>query len=314
MSSVKNSLHKTVTGHSPHQDKTAESIFMKYVEPLFRPPAEADSLIFQVAYGCPHNHCKFCGMYKTVRYHLRNKTELLTEIAAAGIRYPFTRRVFLADGDIMALPFQLLVEYLEALNRAFPKLSRVNLYANGSSIMMKTEAQLKELHKLKLNTLYMGLESGSQNVLDLFNKTESVEEMIQAVTSAQQNGLKCSVMILIGLGGKKYREEHIAQTISVLNRMQPRQLSALRYILIPGLSLPQEYLPVSEWEAVEELRRIIAGVELDRTVFRANHTSNPVPLSGRFPPDKKWMLMDLDAELNSGALDENGPGALPLSL
>ena len=103
---------------------------MKYEEPLFRPPAEAGSLIFQVAYGCPHNRCRFCGMYKTVRYRLRNRAEVLAEIAGAGKAWPDTRRVFLADGDVMALPSNLLGEYLEAINAAFPHLARINLYAN----------------------------------------------------------------------------------------------------------------------------------------------------------------------------------------
>ncbi len=287
---------------------------MKYVEPLFRPPAEAESLIFQVAYGCPHNRCGFCGMYKTVKYRLRDRAEVLAEIAGAGRRYPDTKRVFLADGDVMALPFARLAEYLEAVNAAFPRLARVNVYANGSSIAAKSAEELKTLRALRLHTLYMGLESGSQRVLDCFGKTESVEEMIAAVIRAQALEFKCSVMILVGLGGKAFRDEHIAGTVSALNRMRPQLLSALRYIQIPGMALPEGYRAVSELEAVEELRRIIAGLELEHTVFRANHTSNPVPLAGRFPADRTRLLAELDADLASGALDTTGPGHTPMFL
>ncbi len=287
---------------------------MKYEEPLFRPPAEAGSLIFQVAYGCPHNRCRFCGMYKTVRYRLRNRAEVLAEIAGAGKARPDTRRVFLADGDVMALPSNLLGEYLEAINAAFPHLARINLYANGSSIALKSEEELRRLRALRLHTLYVGLESGSQNILDVFSKSESVEEMIAAVRRAQALGFRCSVMILIGLGGRSFRREHIAATIHALNRMQPKLLSALRFISLPGLPLPEHYLPVTEFEAVEELRRIIAGLELEHTVFRADHASNPIPLDGRFPADRERLLAELEADLASGRLDQNGPGSIPMFL
>jgi len=284
---------------------------MKYREPLFRPPAEAESLIFQVAYGCPHNTCRFCGMYKTVKYQLRNEAETLSEISEAGKFYGNSRRIFLADGDVMALPFERLLTILDAVNAAFPRLARIDLYANGSSILMKSPEQLRMMRERKVHTLYMGLESGSQHVLDRFGKTERVEEMIQAVHVAQGYGFRLSVMILLGLGGKDLREEHISDTVLALNRMQPALLSALRYIRIPGLTLPPEYKPCSEYAVVEELRRIVAGLELEHTVFRANHTSNPLPLAGRFPADREKLLFQLDAELASGRLDREGPGPEP---
>ena len=284
---------------------------MNYREPLFRPPAEAESLIFQAAYGCPHNTCRFCGMYKTVKYQLRSESEVLAEIREAGKLYGDSRRIFLADGDVMAMPFDRLKRILDELNAAFPRLARINLYANGSSILMKTSEQLRTMRERKVHTLYMGLESGSQTVLDLFGKTERTEDMTAAVQTAQKCGFRLSVMILLGLGGRNYREEHITGTVRALNRMQPALLSALRYIRIPGLVLPPEYIPVSEYAVVEELRRIIAGLALEHTVFRANHTSNPLPLSGRFPADREKLLSVLDSELASGSLDRKGPGREP---
>ena len=287
---------------------------MNYQEPLFRPPAEAESLIFQVAYGCPHNRCRFCGMYKRVRYRLRPEEEVLAEIADAGRRYPGPARVFLADGDCMALPFDRLKRYLEALDRAFPALARVGSYANGSSIQNRTDGELVELRRLRLHTLYLGLESGSQEVLDLFGKSEQVEGMIEAVQRAQAAGLRLSVMVLIGLGGRALRQSHIEQTAAALNRMQPRLLSALRFIPSPGLPFPPGFEPVTEQEAVEELHELIGLLKLERTVFRANHTSNPVPLSGRLPQDRERLCRELEYELASGALDRNGPGILPFEL
>lgn len=287
---------------------------IKYVEPVFRPPAEADSLIFQVAYGCPHNSCRFCGMYKTVRYTQRAMTEIIDEFSSAAARYPHTRRVFLGDGDALHLPFSHLHSMLLHLNNVFPRLSRVNIYANGSSILKRSTEELQELKRLKLNTLYMGLESGDQDLLDKVNKHEKVEDMIQAVNTAQACGLKASVMILLGLAGKHGSAQHAEKTATALNLMQPRLLSALRFVKVPGIRMFEEYEAVTEYQAVSELLLIIDELALDRTVFRANHSSNPIPLEGRFPQDKQKLREELRRILQSPGLDRNGPGHLPLYL
>ena len=286
----------------------------KHIEPLFRPPAEANSLIFQVAYGCPHNTCTFCGMYKGVQFMQRDIERVLKEFGKVAKQFPKTRRIFLADGDVMALPYDDLKMMLEKLNKVFPLLSRVNVYANGSSIMSKTEAELKDLRQLKLNTLYLGLESGDQRLLDMVHKGENAIGMVMAVERAQAIGFKCSVMILIGLGGSHFSDRHADKTAEILNQMQPRLLSALRYVEVPGLDMYKGYRTISEYGAVAELRRTIGGLGLNKTVFRANHSSNPVPLAGRFPQDKIRLMLELEELLKSGQLDKEGPGRLPFFL
>jgi radical SAM superfamily enzyme YgiQ (UPF0313 family) len=287
---------------------------MNYREPLFRPPAEADSLIFQVAYGCPHNCCRFCGMYKYSRYEEREYDEVLGDFKKGARKYPETQRIFLADGDAMILPFEKLQKYLLKLNELFPSLTRVNVYANGSSILAKTKEQLCELRRLKLHTLYLGLETGDEELLKLVNKGETAEKMVDAVRISQECGLRCSVMVLLGLGGRKGSEKHAVETAAVLNKMQPRLLSALRFVEVPGSKMFTGYETVSEYEAVCELRKMIEHLELERTVFRANHASNPVPMEGRFPNDKSNLISGLDKLISSGGLNRKGPGQLPFWL
>lgn len=284
---------------------------IKYREPLFRPPAEANSLIFQVAYGCPHNTCRFCGMYKGVKYSLRNKDEVIAEFAKAAKKYPRTRRIFLADGDVMILDYEWLKKMLRELNELFPRLTRVNVYANGSSILSKTPDQLRALRALKLHTLYVGLETGDEEVLNLVHKGETAKEMSEAVRISQNEGLRCSVMVLLGIAGKSLSNKHALATASILNDMQPKLLSALRYVPVFEGPLFDGYEPVTEHEAVCELRNIISNLELERTVFRANHTSNPVPLEGRFSNDKEKLIEGLDQLIDSGSLDRSGPGFMP---
>jgi radical SAM superfamily enzyme YgiQ (UPF0313 family) len=253
-------------------------------------------------------------MYKGVRSRDRDKDELFTEIARAGKRYPETKRVFLADADVMFQDFERLRETLERVNEAFPRLARVNTYANGSSILAKSVSELETLKSLRLNTLYMGLETGDDGLLRAVGKRESVPDMTRAAQTAMSCGLRMSVMILIGLGGRAGSARHAEKTAEAVSAMRPNILSALRFIDVPGTSMPDYYEPLTEYEAVLELKKMISLFDLDRTVFRANHSSNPIPLEGRFPRDKETLVRELDMILLSGRADKNGPGPMPLFL
>ena len=258
-------------------------------------------------------------MYKGVDCRFQSQEEMKTSISKAGKGFPQARRIFLADGDVMALPFGKLKAVLELLNARFPRFARANVYANGHSILQKSENELRELKALKLNTLYMGLESGHEETLRSVKKRETADEMIEAGRRAQATGLKMSVMVLTGLGGQQNSKLHAAATADALNRMQPRLLSALRVIPIPGTELYDEeqsghFTQLTEFQAMEELRAMLQALELESTVFRANHSSNILPMEGRFPKDKDRLLNELDALLASGALDTTSPGPPPLSL
>lgn len=284
---------------------------------MFRPPAEADSLILQVDRGCPYNRCSFCGMYSGV--HFRRLTLVEIESALARQARPEARRVFLADGDVLRRPFAELAAILKLLGERLPSLARVNTYATGSAIAEKSDAELRALRALRLRTLYLGLESGDEAVLKSMRKGESAELMVSQGLRAQACGLQLSVMVLLGLGGRARSAEHAQATAAALNRMQPRLLSALRVIPVRGTELLEQiragrFSELSEHEAALELRALLAGLKLSRTVFRANHASNVVPLEGSLPKDQARLLAELDALLDSGELDQDSPGPAPLWL
>jgi radical SAM superfamily enzyme YgiQ (UPF0313 family) len=288
-------------------------------QPQFRPPAEADSLILQVDQGCPYNGCTFCGMYKQVRYQRRSLAEIREMIEIEARHAPYTNRVFLADGDVMRRSFSDLEAILRELAAHFPHLARVNVYATGSGIMAKTSDELRALRALKLHTLYLGLESGDEESLRRVKKGETAEMMVGAGRVAQAAGMKISVMILLGLGGVERTRQHAFETAMALNRMQPRLLSALRVVPVPGTCLHDDvvsgiFKPLTELQVVQELRLIVQNLELTNTIFRANHTSNPIPLEARFGRDKNRLLSELDALIASGALDNRTPGRTPLWL
>jgi radical SAM superfamily enzyme YgiQ (UPF0313 family) len=284
--------------------------------PLFRPPAEADSLILQIDEGCPYNHCTFCGMYRGLKYRQRPLTEVSTLIAREARHAPDTRRLFLADGDVMRRSFADLHDILTQLATHFPSLARINTYATGNAILSKTPEQLEALRALKLQILYLGLESGDDETLRRVKKAETAAVMIEAGCRAQTAGLRLSVMILLGLGGAARTREHALATADALNRMQPRLLSALRVIPVPGTEFHAEttsgrFQQLTEWEVVRELRLIVEHLDLSNTVFRANHSSNVIPLEARLPRDKAMLLEHLDSLLASNQLDPHSPGPLP---
>jgi radical SAM superfamily enzyme YgiQ (UPF0313 family) len=287
--------------------------------PQFRPPAEADSLILQVDQGCPYNRCTFCGMYRGMRYRRLTLEEVKELIRAEALADNSARRIFLADGDVMRRPFEELSGILAELNRHFPDLARVNTYATGSAIAGKTDEQLVSLRGGKLHTLYLGLESGDDEILRRVCKGEDVRTMVEASCRAQRCGLRMSVMVLLGLGGAERTREHAAATAQALNAMQPRLLSALRVVPVPGTELFDEvktgrFRQLTERQVVEELRMMLSGLEMSNTVFRANHASNVIPLEGRLPKDRARLLELLDSLLASGTLDSRSPGDLPLWL
>jgi len=275
---------------------------MSIVEPVIRPPAEADSFLLQVTLGCSANSCSFCGAYKSKTFRVKDRKEITADINGYARRYQYTRRVFLMDGDALVLANSKLVPILEELDAAFPRLTRISSYVNGCNITRKNDHELAELYKHKLSLIYMGLESGSQGVLDRCGKSSSVEEMIEAVNKAAKVHIKSSVIVLLGLGGKKHSEEHVKGTIAALNRMQPRYLSFLSLMVIPGTPLAEEarrgeFEELNSTELLKESYEIIKGLDLKKTIFRSDHASNYLALEGSFPKDKIALLNILESAI-----------------
>ena len=275
---------------------------MAIVEPVIRPPAEADSFLLQVTLGCSANSCSFCGAYKSKTFRVKDRKEITADINGYARRYQDTRRVFLMDGDALVLANSKLIPILEELDAAFPRLTRISSYANGCNITRKNDCELAELYNHKLGLIYMGLESGSQGVLDRCGKSSSVEEMIEAVNKAAKAYIKSSVIVLLGLGGKKYSGEHVKGTVAALNRMQPRYLSFLSLMVIPGTPLAEkvrrgEFEELNPAELLKESYGIIKGLELKKTIFRSDHASNYLALEGAFPKDKMTLLNILESAI-----------------
>lgn len=276
---------------------------MELVEPVFRPPSEAQSLILQATVGCSHNACTFCAMYRNKRFRARPLAELEAEVAEAAASSPGVKRVFLGDGDALAAPAETLLGLLAALRRAFPALSRVSLYASPQNLLEKSEAELARLREAGLSLFYLGLESGDDAVLSAVNKGVTAAQAVEAVRRGHRAGLRSSVMVLLGLGGTEGSSRHALGSAAALNAMQPHHLSCLTWYPVPQAPLYHRaargtFALPDDAGVLRELRELLAALRLEQTVFRANHASNPLPLSGRLDRDRAQLLDAVDAALD----------------
>lgn len=270
---------------------------LAYDYPLYRPPSEANSIIFQVTLGCSFNKCSFCDMYRTKEYAERSWEEIRSEIDLMARLYPDTQRVFLADGDALNLSKDRLVQILQYLYHKFPKIERISCYAMPKNLLQKTDAELAELREAGLNMFYVGIESGNDGVLKKVTKGATRKSIIEACNKAKKHGYVLSCMIILGLGGKKYSKEHIIDTAKVLSEVAPDYVGALTLHL--DQSLHEEFMTkyaepfefIDDMEVLDELEMLVRDFNpATPVVFRANHASNIYSIKGTVPADRKQML------------------------
>ena len=279
---------------------------MRYRGTVIRPPSEADSYILQATYGCSHNRCTFCGTYLDKPFRPRVTSQVLQDIQLASSVIPDTRRVFLADGDALVLSTDRLGLILDALQDAFPNLERVGIYANAQNLLRKSTDELKLLRDKGLGIVYLGLESGSDEVLARIDKGATSAEMVAAVTRAKAAGILVSVIGILGLAGSDGSAEHARLTGIIISQMDPDYFSMLTLMLIPGTPLYQgwqagEFQVMQAGKMLAELHQVIENLDdLTHCVFRTNHASNYLPLRGTLPADKARLLALLDSALARG--------------
>lgn len=279
---------------------------MRYYGTVIRPPSEANSYILQVTYGCSHNKCTFCPTYLDKPFKIRPIKEILEDIDTACKVMPETRRVFLADGNALVLMTKQLIPILDALDKAFPQLQRIGIYANAKDILAKTNQELMELRRKKLAIIYIGLESGSNEVLKRVNKGATAEEIIKAVIKVQEVGFKVSVIGLLGLAGITLWKEHAEATGHAVSAMSPRFFSLLTVMVAPGTALHEQqdqgvFILPQPLEMLKEMRVIIENTDVHAgCIFRTNHASNYLALEGRLPKDKERLLQTIDSALSQG--------------
>jgi len=254
-----------------------------------------------VTAGCSHNKCIFCGAYKDTPFRIRSEC-FEADINFAANNCQHQNRAFLADGDALILPYPRLIYIFEKIKSTLPWVNKVSLYANGKAIRSKTPEQLITLKNLGLDRIYLGLESGHDQVLDFICKDETASSMIAAAQKIRECGLFLYVTILLGIGGKNLSQEHARSTGDVVTKMAPNQIAALSVMPLPNTELfdliqEGKFTLPDKKELLKELKTIIKHITLDRVQFYANHASNYLPLSGRLQKDKETLLSRIDSAI-----------------
>ena len=280
---------------------------MRYFGSVYRPPSEARSLIVQVTYGCSHNTCAFCSMYKAKKFTLRPMEEILEDFRLARQAYSKVGRIFLADGDALIRPAADLERILEVIAELFPECERVTCYASPSSIHKRMPEELKRLRERNLTMVYMGLESGCDEVLKRMRKGHTAADIVAAGQKINAAGIDLSVTAISGLGGVELWREHAMDTAAALSAMKPAYIGLLTLMVEPGTPLYDwvekgQFQLLDSHQVLEETALLVAQLDCEGAVFRMNHASNYLTLKGTLNEDKQAMLKRIHSAM-SGRTD-----------
>ena len=276
---------------------------MQYYGDVYRPPSEARSLIIQVTLGCSHNTCAFCTMYKEKRFYNRPLQDVLEDLREVSSRYAaMVKRIFLADGDALIRKTDDLLVILDEIQKLYPNCERVTTYASPGSLLAKKEEELKTLKEHGLTMVYLGLESGSDEVLKLMRKGFTAAQIVEGGLKAKCAGMQLSVTAIAGLGGKKLTKEHAEGTAKALTAMNPDFLGVLTLEIHEGTPLQQwvengSFELLDSMEILQETRSLVEQMDCPGCVFRMNHASNYLMLGGTLNEDKEDLLKEIDAAI-----------------
>lgn len=268
---------------------------MDYIGNIIRPPSEANSIILQVTVGCSYNKCTFCGAYKDLPFKIKNNSTVEKDLVYANQHCKHINRLFLADGDVLSLSMKRLKKLLSLIKEYLPWVNHISSYATAKALHHKSEPDLLELKSLGINRVYMGLESGSDEVLNKMNKGTTAIQMIEAAQKLKNAKIFSSVTVLLGLGGTVHSKLHAEQSGKVLQKMAPNQIAVLTLMILPNTPLANllargEFHLPSPRDILLELKDMLINLGDIRCQFHANHASSYLMLAGRLPKDKEKML------------------------
>ena len=265
---------------------------MHYEGMIIRPPSEAYSLLLQVTVGCSHNRCTFCPTYKGTKFRIKPPEIVSADIREAARRCGSVERVFLCDGDALIVPQRRLVEILTEIRRELPGVKRIGAYANAKGILRKSPEELAVLRELGLGIIYLGVETGDEQLLAAIHKGATYEQLVTAGRRVKEAGITLSVTVLLGIGGVERSVAHATATARILTDIDPPYASALTLMVVPGTPLWDDQqagrftLP-DTFALLQELGMIVAGANFTDCYFTSNHASNYLPIRARLPQDKE---------------------------
>ncbi|MGE5856184.1 MAG: B12-binding domain-containing radical SAM protein [Syntrophaceae bacterium] len=272
---------------------------MKYEGDIIRPPSEAYSLLLQVTVGCSHNRCTFCPSFKDTRFRIKSLEEIIEDLQYASRRFGKVDRLFLCDGDALIIPQKRLLEILEAVQKHLPGVRRIGTYGNAKSILRKSVEELCELQEHGLGIVYLGIETGNEELLRKIRKGATCEQIVEAGRRVKEAGITLSATVLLGIGGTEKSMEHARDTARILTDVDPDFAGVLTVMVVPGTPLDEErkagaFVLPGTFDLLKELSVILSGARFTNCFFTANHASNYLPIRARMPRDQEKVVRLID--------------------
>ncbi|MGL5439523.1 MAG: radical SAM protein [Filifactoraceae bacterium] len=276
---------------------------MKYIGKIYRPPSEARSLIFQITIGCSHNKCSFCNMYKEKSFKIRSLDDIEEDLKAMSEDYyKRVRRIFLGDGDALIMKTDQLKKVLVLIKKYYPYCERVGIYGSARSVLIKSIKELKELKELGLGIIYMGLESGSNEILEDINKGEKSEDIVKAGKMVKESGIILSVTAISGMGGREKTNLHAIETAKAFSEMNPDYIGLLTLMIEDDTPIYEKFVKgefnlMEAEEIAHENMVFLKNIDSEGTVLRSNHASNYLSLDGILNKDKEKLINKIEKAL-----------------
>ena len=292
-------------------------MFDLYDFPLYRPPSEAYSLIIQITLGCSHNKCSFCSMYKEKKFVIKPIEDIKSDIDAFRAMYKnrSVEKIFLADGDALVVPTEILVQVLDYIKEVFPECKRVSIYGTAIAIHQKSVEDLKKLYEKGLTLVYLGVESGDNDALKFIKKGIRAERVVELAKKIQDTGIDLSITLIAGLMGKfQDNKMHAINSAKIITDISPKYASILNLRLYEGTELYDlmqqgKYDYLEGVEVLKEMRLVLSSIDPSKItkpiIFRANHASNYLNLKGNLPEDIPRMIAEIDNAIKNDAINVN---------
>lgn len=288
---------------------------MKYTGPIFRPPPEANTLLLQVTVGCTHNKCSFCTMYKDTRFAIEDTQQIERDLQEAKNLYGTLTRIFLVNGDAFALRAKKLKKIARKIIEFFPEMETITMYASIRNIRSKTDEELKELRDLRINDLWIGLESGNDEVIRHMNKGFTLNESYKQLDRLNTLRIRHNGIFMLGAAGRGKGLQNAIDTAKLINTSKPRLVGVTTLGFFDGSVLFKEvaaktFIPATELEILEEEKKLIELIEVQNIPFYGSHPINAAYVAGMLPHDKEDMINTIndsiedadEAFLNSSAI------------
>lgn len=282
---------------------------MEFEGTTYRPPMEMDNPLLQVTVGCAHNSCSFCNMYRDVRFRTIDMDRIESDLKEIKFIFPKVNRMFLVNGDAFVLSASRLKRIAGRIIDIFPNIETITMYASIQNIKSKSDFDLKELSDLRINDLYIGVESGIPDVVASINKGYRFEDAKDQLNRLTVAGINHISNLMLGIAGEGRGEENARMSADFFNETKPKNIWIGTTTAHEGTPLFEQiksgtFKPATELEILEEEKSFINQLNLEGARIFADHPTNSIKTSGWLPKDRQKIIDKINCGIEEWGIDK----------